>query len=165
MKHPFDGIIQIQPSQTRRSWMKWAFGALASLVGLQAAEAAAPPIKVRLEPEPSPEPPDDQQPRAVTLAVGEQGGGPLTKARGEAGKNPVFTKGRGEAGGATTKALREEGAMTQAVREGGVSTRALGEEGGAVTKAIPEQGGAVPVPKPPIRVTTLAIGEEGAKKN
>src|SRR5262245_11017437 len=113
MRHPFDGIMQPEaPPATRRSWLKIMLGGLAGLLGLNAASsyAAAPPRKVRLQPEPNPEPPADPP----TKALREQGR-VLTKARGEG----AVTQAVNEQGGPTTRRVGEEGAMTKALNENG----------------------------------------------
>ena len=140
MRHPFDGI---DIPQTRRSWLGF-LTALTGWLGFRSvASAAAPPgARVKVMPEPSPEPAP-----------------PMTTALRESG---ATTKAVGEEGGQATRALNEGGISTRALgEEGGIrpSTRAVGEEGGAVTRALREAG---KVP-PPI-ATTLAVGEEGGKK-
>jgi len=150
MRHPFDGINQPEAPATRRSWIKMVLGALAGVLGLSAtSRAAAPPRKVRLEAEPSPEPPAD-----TTRALREQGG--LTKARGEG----AVTQAVNEQGGPTTKRVGEEGAMTKALNENGgprVTTLAIGEEGGRKPIALP------PIPNPPPGgKLTAALRERGS---
>jgi hypothetical protein len=142
MRHPFDGINP--PTATsRRTWLGW-MAALVSGLGLSSvSQAAAPPgNRVKASNDPSPEP----EPKPSTLALKETGGKPMPTS-----------KAIGEEGAASTEAVGEEGGMTRARGEaGGPTTRALGEEG-AMTNAVNEAGG-------PIRVTTLAVGEEGGKK-
>lgn len=68
---------------------------------------------------------------------------------------------------ATTKAFGEEGGCDYPIKptEPIFTTQALGEEGGWCPVPLPEP---LPLPKPlpikpPIEVTTLAIGEEGGE--
>ncbi|MFQ3592328.1 MAG: hypothetical protein SNJ82_03945 [Gemmataceae bacterium] len=142
MRHPFDGI-NVPVTTSRRSWLGW-LGVLAGGIGLSSVtRAAAPPasrLGLRRDPNPEPEP----EPKPSTLALKETGGKPSTAAAAEEGA-------------ASTQAVGEEGGITRARGEaGGPTTRALNEEG-AMTNALNEAGG-------PIRVTTLAVGEEGGQK-
>lgn len=138
MRHPFGGIIR-PDRPSRRSWLRRAFATVAGLFGVGAvsAAAAAPPQIGR------------KNTRPTTLAVGEEGGKPVTTlAIGEEGGNKPTTLRVGEEGGTTTRTKGEEG---------GITTFALGEEGGGnpTTLRVGEEGGGP--------VTTLALGEEGGK--
>jgi hypothetical protein len=144
MRHPFDGI-EIPAAATRRTWLGWMAALVGVVAGAQASQAAAPPgSRLRLPRDPNPEPEPEPNPKPSTLALKETGGKPTTRALNEEGA-------------ASTEAVGEEGGVTRGRGEaGGPTTRALNEEG-AITQALNEAGG-------PIRVTTLAVGEEGGKK-
>ncbi len=145
MRHPFDGINE--PTTSSRRGILGLLAAAAGYFGFGAmAQAAAPPASKIVVVEANPEPP---MPTTKAKIPAEAGGKPVTNAIGEDGRPRFTTLAVGEGGGAVTKALREAGA----------STRALGEEGGIkMTKALKEDG------KAPGIATTLAVGEEGAKK-
>jgi hypothetical protein len=140
MRHPFDGVnLPKNDGVTRRTALGAMAAAAAGVLGLGASARAQV---------------------VTTLAIGEEGGGPMTKALGEAGGNAaVTTEPFGEEAGKVMSRMTpglEDGKAppTKAKGEdgggGGVTTEALGEEGGPATGALNEGG-----------VTTRAVGEEG----
>jgi hypothetical protein len=170
MRHPFDGVNE--PAGSTRRGVLGMLAAAAGYFGVSAAANAAAPPGNRVQVfEPSPEPSTEalrEEGGAATKArpPAEAGGKPpiLTNAIGEDGGGKVTTLAVGEEGGASTRAVGEEGAATKALREAGggpiMTTKAIGEEGGRATEALKEAGGK---PMPPV-ATTLAVGEEGAGK-
>lgn len=112
MQHPFDGIL-VAENNSRRSWLRGVFAALAGLFGTTAAGAAAPPWRRPISPEP-PGPPGKR-------LVPRPGGKSDTMALHETGRS--------------TRALGEEGGRRPLPRppirrKPEVTTLALGEEGG-----------------------------------
>lgn len=169
MRHPFDGInpgssgsAHTDPSRTsakhtRRSVLSKMLAAAAGIFGLSAAARAC---QIEIDPR-----------TITTMMLGEEGGGPITKAdipsegggprpttlrEGEEGGRPrPTTEAVGEEGGRpSTTAAYEEGGRPTTLRTGeeGGSTERLGEEGGG-TKLRCEEGG----PQP----STRAAFEEG----
>ncbi|MBY0525689.1 MAG: hypothetical protein K2R98_19950 [Gemmataceae bacterium] len=126
MRHPFDGIIapestetaQVRP--TRRAALEKMLVATAGLLGFNSA--------ARADKEVSTDALNEEGARATTRAVGEEGGQPIevTKALNENGAKP------------TTLAIGEEGGMTQARGEAG--------NPGLTTEAKNEEGGMAPMP-------------------
>jgi len=181
MRHPFDGINA--PGLTRRGALGALAAAAAGLVGLSSSAAAKELQEIATTDALQEEGAIGGGVQVTTLAVGEEGGQPMTQAKGEEGAKAVTTEPFGEEAGkvtshavpgvedgmaAATEAKGENGggvgATTLAFGEegGGPTTKALGEEGGGIATKAKNEGG-IGAPVVPVSPASVELKDEVLK--